>query len=102
MAFLRFGRLRLKTRFVWKRFASALPTGTFNLSGFLTARICRLNGLAHLGRLQSIRIGQTKLRIDSIPEQQLADSLEVFAFYTGRMKENAEIRGKLDALGYQE
>ena len=61
-----------------------------------------LNGLEHLGQLKSIRIGKTKLRIDSILEQQLAASLEVFAFYTGRLKENAAIRKKLDALGYRE
>jgi protein phosphatase 1 regulatory subunit 7 len=61
-----------------------------------------LNGLEHLGQLKSIRIGETKLRIDSILEQKLAASLELFAFYTGRLKENAAIRKKLDALGYRE
>jgi protein phosphatase 1 regulatory subunit 7 len=61
-----------------------------------------LSGLEHLARLKSIRIGKTNLRIDSILEQKLAASLEVFALYTGRFKENAAIRKKLDALGYRE
>jgi protein phosphatase 1 regulatory subunit 7 len=61
-----------------------------------------LDGLGHLGQLKSIRIGTTALSINSILQQRLAASLEVFAFYTGRVKENAAIRKKLDALGYRE
>jgi protein phosphatase 1 regulatory subunit 7 len=61
-----------------------------------------LNGLAQLGQLQSIRIGMTRIAIDSILEQPLAASLKVFSFHTGREKENAAVRSKLDARGYRE
>lgn len=62
----------------------------------------RLEGLGHLAELKSIRIGTTALDVDPILKQRLSDSLKVFAFYTGRTKENATIRKRLDALGYRE
>jgi hypothetical protein len=52
--------------------------------------------------LKSIEIRKTGLSIDSILEQKLSASLEVFAFYAGGLKQNAAIRKKLDALGYRE
>lgn len=61
-----------------------------------------LKGLEHLTELKSIRIGTTSLNVDSILNQCLATSLKVFAFYTGKSKENAKIREKLNALGYRE
>jgi protein phosphatase 1 regulatory subunit 7 len=61
-----------------------------------------LEGLHHLAELKSIFIGMTALDIDSILQQQLPTSLKVFGFYTGKKKENAKIREKLDALGYRE
>ncbi len=60
-----------------------------------------LEGLDHLAELTSIRIGTTALNVDSILEQRLAASLKMFAFHTGKVKENETIRKKLDALGYQ-
>ena len=44
----------------------------------------------------------TALDVESVLKQRLAASLKVFAFYTGKTKENATIRKKLDALGYRE
>lgn len=61
-----------------------------------------LEGLEHLAELKSIRIGTTSLSVDSILNQHLATSLKVFGFYTGKSRENAKIREKLDALGYRE
>lgn len=61
-----------------------------------------LEGLEHLTELKSIRIGTTSLNIDSILNQRLSPSLNLFGFYTGKSKENAKIREKLDARGYRE
>jgi protein phosphatase 1 regulatory subunit 7 len=62
----------------------------------------KLEGLNYLTKLRSVRIGMTALNIDSILQQGLSASLKVFAFYTGKSKENAIIRKRLDALGYRE
>ena len=61
-----------------------------------------LEGLDYLTELESIRIGTTALNVESILKQRLASSLKVFAFSTGKTKENATIRKKLDSLGYHE
>ncbi len=61
-----------------------------------------LEGLEYLANLKSIRIGMTAIQIDSILQQRLSASLRTFAFYTGKKKKNAEVRAKLDAIGYQE
>src|SRR2546429_3783652 len=61
-----------------------------------------LEGLDYLTELKSIRIGMTALDVESLLKQRLAASLKVFAFYTGKTKQNAKIRMKLDSLGYRE
>ena len=61
-----------------------------------------LEGLDWLTELKSIRIGVTALDFEPLLKQRLAASLKVFAFYTGKTKENATIRKKLDSLGYRE
>jgi protein phosphatase 1 regulatory subunit 7 len=61
-----------------------------------------VEGIDCLTELKSIRIGMTALNVESLLKQRLAASLKVFAFYTGKTKENATIRKKLDALGYRE
>jgi protein phosphatase 1 regulatory subunit 7 len=65
-------------------------------------KLRKLEGLNHLPDLRSIRIGMTALNIDSILNQHLGGSLQEIAFFTRRSKENAQIRKKLDALGYRE
>lgn len=61
-----------------------------------------VEGLHYLANLKSIRIGMTALDIESILRQHLPTALKVFGFYTGKQKENARIREKLNTLGYRE
>ena len=61
-----------------------------------------LEGLNHLTNLKSIQIGMTAVEIDSVLQQRLPASLKTFGFYTGKKKENARARARLDAIGYQE
>ncbi|HVU07429.1 MAG TPA: hypothetical protein VHG89_02670 [Verrucomicrobiae bacterium] len=61
-----------------------------------------LEGLNFLTNLKLIHIGMTAIEIDSILQQCLPSSLKAFGFYTGKKKENAIARAKLDAHGYQE
>jgi hypothetical protein len=61
-----------------------------------------LEGLNYLTNLKSIQIGMTAIEIDSVLQQRLPSSLKTFGFYTGKKKENAKARAKLDAIGYRE
>ena len=61
-----------------------------------------LEGLNYLTTLKSIQIGMTAIEIDSVLQQRLPASLKAFGFYTGKKKENAKVRAKLDAIGYRE
>jgi hypothetical protein len=61
-----------------------------------------LKGLSHLAEMRAFTIGLTALNIDSLLEQRLPTSLKIFAFYNNKSRDNALIRKKLDALGYQE
>jgi protein phosphatase 1 regulatory subunit 7 len=61
-----------------------------------------LEGLNYLTILKSIHIGMTAIEIDSVLQKRLPASLKTFGFYTGKKKENAKARAKLDAIGYQE
>ncbi len=73
---------------------------SFRISNCKTLR--RIEGLDQLTELKSMGIAKTALNIEFLLKQRLADSLTVFAFYTGKAKENAAIRRRLDALGYRE
>jgi hypothetical protein len=61
-----------------------------------------LVGLNYLTKLNEIFIFETMLNVDSIIQQQLPPSLKIFRFFTGKIKEDKEVRKKLDALGYLE
>jgi protein phosphatase 1 regulatory subunit 7 len=69
---------------------------------FNCKKLRNLEGLNHLANLKSIRIGMTAIEMDSILQQRLPAPLKTFGFYTGKKKENAMARAKLDAMGYQE
>jgi protein phosphatase 1 regulatory subunit 7 len=71
---------------------------SFRISNCKTLR--RIEGLDQLTELKSIGIAKTALDIELLLKQRLPDLLKVFAFYTGKAKENAAIRRRLDALGY--
>jgi protein phosphatase 1 regulatory subunit 7 len=69
---------------------------------FNCKKLRALDGIENLTELRSIKIGMTALDFDSLLRQNLAASLKTFAFHTGKGKENATIKKKLDALGYRE
>jgi hypothetical protein len=57
-------------------------------------------GLKNLPNLSQLRISLTDLDFEQLLEQGLPQALKTFAFYTGKKKLNAEIRQRLDQLGY--
>jgi hypothetical protein len=80
-------------------------TGSQNIRSvriFNCKTLRELEGFSFLTNLKSIRVGMTAIEIDSILQQRLPASLKTFGFYTGKTKENAKVRAKLDAAGYQE
>jgi protein phosphatase 1 regulatory subunit 7 len=62
----------------------------------------RLEGLARLEGLDEIRVSRTNLDLEKLIEAGLPPRLRVFAFYTGKARENARARKRLDELGYVE
>ncbi len=62
----------------------------------------RLEGLARLGGLDELRVSRTDLDLEKLIEAGLPPRLRVFAFYTGKVRENARARKRLDELGYIE
>ncbi|MCC2960348.1 hypothetical protein LK540_07880 [Massilia sp. IC2-278] len=63
-------------------------------------RFARLDGLALLPRLQALRIFGTALDFDTFMRQPRPPSLKALAFFSGRRKEDAVLRQRLEALGY--
>ena len=61
-----------------------------------------LTGLNYAPHLRHLRIGTTMLDVELLIAQPLSRSLKIFAFYTGKTRENAKIRARLDELGYAE
>jgi hypothetical protein len=62
----------------------------------------RISGLELLSRLRELRIWGTALEPDAFIAQAMPRTLEVFALYTSKERENRRIRAALDALGYRE
>ena len=63
-------------------------------------KLSQVKGLAHLRSLEHLRFCVTALDLESLIESGLPESLRVFAFYTGKDRENARARELLDSLGY--
>ena len=64
--------------------------------------LVRLNGLNKLESLSNLRIYGTDIEISDILSVELPKSLKVFAFYTGKVKKDKEIRTILDSRGFSE
>ncbi|MCP3928020.1 MAG: hypothetical protein GY705_02830 [Bacteroidetes bacterium] len=62
----------------------------------------RLNGLNKLENLGNLRIYGTDIEINNILSIELPKTLKVFAFYTGKVKKDKEIRTILDKRGFSE
>ena len=76
-----------------------------NLTDFkiLTCKsLSRLNGMSQLKNLSHLRIYATDIEINDMLSQALPKSLTVFAFYTGKVKKDREIREILDSKGFSE
>ncbi|MBV1909534.1 MAG: hypothetical protein KUG78_09445 [Kangiellaceae bacterium] len=61
-----------------------------------------LNGLNKLESLGNMRIYATDIDINDILNSELPKNLKVFAFYTGKVKKDKEIRTILDSRGFSE
>lgn len=64
--------------------------------------LTQLNGMCMLKRLSNLRIYRTDIEINDILNSELPKSLNVFAFYTGKVKKDKEIRAMLDDSGFNE
>jgi len=64
--------------------------------------LTRLNGINKLESLSNLRIYSTDIEINDILSEELPKSLKVFAFYTGKVKKDKEIRTILDSRGFSE
>ena len=62
----------------------------------------RLNGLSKLEGLGNLRIYGTAIELNDLLSIELPKTLKVFAFYTGAVKKDKEIRAILDKRGFSE
>lgn len=61
-----------------------------------------LTGLEHLTSLKQLRIYKTNIDFDTVINQNLAETLKTFAFYTTKKKIDDEIKARLENRGYSE
>jgi len=60
-----------------------------------------INGLNQLVNLSNLLIYNTSIEINEVLSTSLPKSLKVFAFYTGKVKKDKEIRVLLDSRGFR-
>jgi len=72
------------------------------LAAFNCKKLSRIGRLAHLTKLEELRIGGTALDYEMLLATPLPSSLQTVAFYTGKPKSNKALRARLDAAGYAE
>ena len=65
-------------------------------------KLDRLDGLQQLASLRELRLGPTAVDLDALLRGGLPPALRTFVFYTGRSRQDAQIRARLDGLGYSE
>ena len=63
--------------------------------------LARIEGLADLPRLSTLRIHRTGIDYPAFIERRLPRQLQSLAFYTGKQKRDAEIKADLAARGYR-
>ncbi len=61
-----------------------------------------VSGLPHLLKLDSLRIFGTRIDFADLVQQNLPESLKIFAFYTNNKRKDAAIKEQLTHLGYSD
>jgi hypothetical protein len=65
-------------------------------------RLRSLIGLRHLPSLRELSLSRVAVDLDELLAQRLPPSLRAFTYYSGRTRVDAEVRRRLDELGYCE
>lgn len=69
---------------------------------FTCKNLAQLHGISNLHKLNDLRIYGTNIDFEDIISNELPEKLSCFAFYTGKVKQDNEIRSILDSKGYSE
>lgn len=63
--------------------------------------LSKINGLYNLASLKHLRVHTTNIDFDTLIQQPLPESLDIFAFYTDKEKVDRAIYDKLKNMGYR-
>ena len=102
----RFSKLRylqIEDQIKIKELSFIKPLATLTDFKILNCKaLARLHGIDMLENLRKLRIHRTDLEFDDILSKKLPTSLNVFGFYTGKVKIDKKIRTILDSRGFSE
>jgi hypothetical protein len=95
--------LHIEDQIKIKEVAFSNPLLSLNDLKVLTCKTLNtIIGLNNLLNLSNLRIYNTLIEINEVLNSNLPESLNVFAFYTGKVKKDKEIRTLLDSRGFKE
>ncbi len=101
--FKNLSHLHIEDQIKIKEIIFSNPQSSLNDLKVLTCKTLNLiDGLNNLLNLSNLRIYNTLIEINEVLSSNLPKSLNVFAFYTGKVKRDKEIRALLDFKGFKE